>query len=169
MKTIKNNRLSTLCASIAFLLGSSALAGTATANMSVSATVSNSCTISTTALAFGAFSPTSGQPGNGTSSVSVTCTQDAPLSIMLGEGSYADAASSPDAPLRRMNFGTSYLNYELYQDAALTTLWGDSSNSGKGSIGTGSAENHTVYAKIPSGQNVPAGAYADTLLATVSF
>ncbi|MFM6073490.1 MAG: spore coat protein U domain-containing protein, partial [Dolichospermum sp.] len=35
--------------------------------------------------------------------------------------------------------------------------------------GTGNASNITVYGRIGRGQNVPAGSYTDTVVATVTF
>ncbi len=66
---------------------------------------------------------------------------------------------------------TDYLSYELYQDTGRTTVWG---NSGTALFSAGSAPSKaprtfTVYGRIPAAQDVPAGAYADTVIATVNF
>lgn len=169
MKPVKHLHLSTLGAAVSCLIGSSALAGSATSNMNVSANVSNSCSISASPLTLGAYDPSSTGDATGSSSISITCTKDAPVSIMLGEGSNADTGSTQDAPLRRMSNGTDFLSYALFQDAGFTTGWGDTAVSGKSSTGLGSPETHSVYLKIAAAQNVSAGAYSDTVVATVSF
>lgn len=169
MKPVKNLRLSTLCAIASCFLGSAAMADSATSSMNVSANVSNSCSISANPLAIGAYNPSSPGDATGTGSLSITCTKDAPVSIMLGEGQHSDAGSTQDSPLRRMSNGTDLLSYALFQDEAFTTGWGDSAASGKSSIGLGAPESHSVYLKIAAGQNVSAGSYADTVVATVSF
>jgi spore coat protein U-like protein len=169
MKTIKNlNAL--FIASLTFFAGTTAMAGSSTASMEVSAAVVNSCSINADPLAFASYDSASPSATSGTGTVRVRCTLGAPVIIMLGEGSNAEAGSSAELPLRRLNAGgADFLSYGLYQDAAMTQSWGDSEASGKGSLGQGIEESHSVYAKIPQGQNVPAGSYTDSVLATVSF
>src|SRR5512143_902396 len=58
--------------------GTPVSAATATANLGVSATVTNNCTISTTALAFGSYDPVVANAStnlDGTGAVSVACTK----------------------------------------------------------------------------------------------
>src|ERR1019366_4623482 len=58
-----------------------------TANLSLSATVINNCTISTTPVAFGNYDPLSGSVTQATGTVVVTCTKSAPgTTITLGNG-----------------------------------------------------------------------------------
>lgn len=64
---------------------------------------------------------------------------------------------------------TNHLSYSLFSDTERTTVWGDGATVDVGSAGTGSAVDHTVYGRVASGQNVPAGSYADTVVATVTF
>ena len=70
-----------------------ALADTATANLAVTASVSKSCTISTTALAFGAYDPIGANATaalNGSGAVSVACSKNSTgLTIGLGNGANA--------------------------------------------------------------------------------
>ena len=147
----------------------SASAATATANLGVSATVTNNCTISTAALAFGSYDPVVTHAStdlDGTGTVTVACTKGASSTVGLGLGSNASGST------RRMTDGSSnYLTYELYSDSGRTTVWG---NSGAGLYSPGvapskAARNFTVYGRVTSNQDVPAGSYADTVLATVNF
>jgi len=149
--------------------GATASAATATANLGVSATVTNNCTISTGAVAFGSYDPVVAHAStnlDGTGTVTVACTKGATSSIGLGLGSNASGST------RRMSDGgTNYLDYELYQDNGRTTVWG---NAGAGLYNTGAApsktaRNFTVYGRVTSNQDVPAGTYNDTVVATVNF
>ncbi|MBK1986620.1 spore coat protein U domain-containing protein [Sphaerospermopsis aphanizomenoides BCCUSP55] len=150
-----------------------AMAGTSTANLSASASVTANCTISTSALSFGAYDPLSGNassPLDGTGAVTITCTNGASAVIMLGQGSNADTGSTDAAPLRRLkDAGTNYLSYSLYKDAGHATVWGNTAGSGLSQTGNGTAQTNTIYGRVTSGQNVSAGSYTDTVTATVSF
>jgi spore coat protein U-like protein len=144
-------------------------AGSASAALNVSATVANNCTISTVALAFGAYDPvTTNAAANldSTATVTVACTKGATSTIGMNLGSNASGST------RRMTDGaTNYLTYELYQDSGRTTVWG---NSGTGlftpaAAPSKAARNFTVYGRVASNQDVPAGTYTDTITATVNF
>ena len=149
--------------------GQTASAATATANLGVSATVTNNCTISTAALAFGAYDPVAAHASSdldGTGTVIVACTKGAVATVGLGLGSNASGST------RRMTNGASeYLTYELYQDAGRATVWG---NAGAGLYSPGAApskaaRNFTVFGRVASNQDVAAGSYSDTVVATVNF
>jgi len=148
---------------------SSASAATATANLTVSASVTNNCTISTAALAFGAYDPVVANAStnlDGIGTVTVACTKGASATIGLGLGSNASGST------RRMTDGSSnFLTYEMYQDSGRTTIWG---NAGAGLLSpvaapSKAARNFTVYGRVTSNQDVPAGNYNDTVVATVNF
>jgi spore coat protein U domain-containing protein, fimbrial subunit CupE1/2/3/6 len=148
-------------------------AATNTANLSVTASVTANCTIATTPVAFGAYDPITTNAStalNGSGSVSITCTSGASATVTLGQGSNANAGSTDTAPLRRMSDGgTNFLSYSLYQDTGRTTAWGNTGPTGVASTGTGAVASLTVYGAVSGGQNVPAGSYTDTVVATVTF
>ncbi|HEX4338375.1 MAG TPA: spore coat U domain-containing protein [Polyangiaceae bacterium] len=152
---------------------SSADAGTNTANLSVTATVSANCSISTTALAFGAYDPVTANassPLDGTGGVSVNCTSGSAATVTLGQGSNANTGSTDIIPLRRMaDASTHRLSYFLFSDSGRTTVWGNTIATGVAQTGTGSVVALTVYGRVTAGQNVAAGSYADTVVATVTF
>lgn len=154
------------------LIAGQANAGTATANLSVTATVSASCSISTTPLAFGAYDPVGAHaatPLDATGGVVVTCTNGASTTVTLGQGSNANSGSSDAAPLRRMVSGGNFLSYALYQNAGHTTIWGNTAGTGVGHTGSGTQTTVPVYGRVAAGQNVASGSYADTVVATVTF
>jgi spore coat protein U-like protein len=154
---------------------SAILAGTEQADLPVSASVAANCTISTSAVAFGAYDPTvanASTPLDQDGSVTVTCTSGASTTITLGEGDNADTGSTPAAPVRRMSDGAGtphYLAYSLYQDSGRTTVWGDTAGTGVPHTGDGTATTVNVYGRVGAGQNVPTGSYSDTVVATVTF
>ncbi|MDB9453449.1 spore coat U domain-containing protein [Dolichospermum circinale] len=163
-----------LASAIFIAVGSAApaMAGTATSNLTVSSSVPNNCTISTASIDFGNYDPVDANTSTSataTGTVTVTCTSGASANIKLSQGSNADPDSTDPIPMRRLANGSNYLSYGLYQDSNLTTLWGNTAGTGASHTGTGSASNVTVYGVISPGQNVPAGSYADTVVAEVSF
>ena len=73
-----------------------------------------------------------------------------------------------------MASGSNTLNYNLYRDAARTTIWGD------GSGGTSffqvsvlpllpTSGTVTVYGRIPALQDAHTGSYSDSIVATITF
>jgi len=145
-----------------------AAATTATANLGVTATVTNNCTISTAALAFGSYDPVVANAStnlDGTGTVSVACTKGTSATVGLGLGANASGST------RRMTDGSgNYLTYELYQDAGHVTVW----NTGAGLLSPAAApskatRNFTVYGQVASNQDVTAGSYSDTVVASVNF
>lgn len=158
--------------SILSLVSATATAGTATSNLSVTASVAANCLITTSPVAFGSYDPVGTHAStvlDGTGSVTVTCTKDAPTTITLGQGSNADEGSSDAAPIRRLASGGNYLVYSLYQDIERQQEWGNTGERGVPHLGTGTAVELTIYGTIFPGQNVPSGEYSDVVVATVTF
>lgn len=149
-------------------LAPAASAATATASLTVSATVTKNCTVSTSALAFGSYDPVVANASanlDGTGTVTVACTRGATASIAVGSGSSATGGT------RRMTDGAgNYLVYELYSDSGRSTVW----NTGAGALEltpapSRAARDFTVYGRVAGNQDVPAGTYGDTVVATVNF
>lgn len=152
-------------------LAPAAFAGTDTDNLEVTASVQNSCVITGGTLAFGVYDTVTGAQLDASTSISVECTTGATATIMLGQGANADTGSTDDAPLRRLNDGgTNYLSYQLYSAANRGTVWGNTAGTGvEYTAASADAFAETVYGRIAGGQDVPAGSYSDTVIATVSF
>lgn len=146
-------------------------AGTATSNLGVSATVSSTCSITAGSLAFGAYDPVAGTQIDGTATISVSCTRGATATVTLGQGANANAGSTDTVPLRRMkDSGTNRLSYSLFSESTRTTTWGNTAPTGLGyTASSSSATALTVFGRITSAQDVPAGSYTDTVLATITF
>ena len=75
-----------------------------------------------------------------------------------------------DRPRRKLTSGGNTVNYALYSDAAHTTIWGNTvSTDTVAGTGAGSAQNFTVYGRVPP-QAAPApGNYSDTITVTVMY
>lgn len=182
---MKNLKIATLLAAAAFVVGfaTEASAQTATSNLNVSATVNQTCTITTGAVAFGTYDPVgtnASSPLTGAGSLSVTCTNGSTgVTLTLGNGgNYASNGNQ-----RGMGpISGSYLSYELYQPTAttpsaacgaLTQRWGTTgaeifTPSGV-TWAAATPQTFNVCGNVPAGQNVPAGSYTDIVTATVNF
>lgn len=166
---IRNNVLrAAVGASLATLSVATAQAATTSTNLSVTATVTPNCSVSSNPVAFGNVDVLAGADFDANGAVTITCTNGTSWSAAadLGTGAGATFAS------RKMTSGGNLLNYSLYTDAARTTVWGDGSGgtSTVSNSGTGVAQNFTVYGRVPLGQTTAqTGAYSDTVLVTITY
>ena len=145
-----------------------------TANLSVTSNISANCTITTGAVAFGAYDPVvanASSPLTAQGSITTTCTTGASPVITLGQGLHTGGGSSDAAPVRQMQDGSSdNMGYGLYQDNAYAHVWGNTTATAPAIVtGTGLPQTVPVYGRVPAGQNLPSGSYADTVVATVTF
>ena len=146
-------------------------AATTTGNLGVGTTVTggNSATITTQSVTFPSYNPVNTLATDGAGVVSVAATSGLPYTIGLGGG------LSALPPQRRLQSGMNLLNYNLYLDSARSTVWGEGSAGFPGAtkpgtgVGAASPTSHSVYGRIPPGQNVPPGSYSDTVVVTVTF
>jgi spore coat protein U-like protein len=155
-------------AALLVLIPAPALAGTASGSLGVSATVTASCSVSTTPVAFGNVDILAGSAIDNSGALSVTCTNGTNWTATAGLGN----GSGANFTTRRMTAGSDLLDYNLYTSAARVTVWGDGTSS-TGTLtgtGTGSAQNVAVYGRIAASQTTAAiGDYADTVAVTISY
>jgi spore coat protein U-like protein len=120
------------------------------------------CTVSAQSVAFGSYDVFSAQPLDGAGNVSVNCSPSASYTVTLsaGGGSYSQ---------RQMSSANDVLNYNLYTNASRSIVWGDGSAGTSTVGGSGESANHTVYGRVPAGQNRKVGSYGDTIIVTVTF
>ena len=135
----------------------------------------DSCSVSATTLAFGAYDTINALPG--TATITVTCTHtnnpavrfDYVVALSSGPGSYAS---------RQMTGTGDTLTYNLYTTAAMTTVFGDGSAGTAtlagsfvvgGGAGRSGSDGQTVYGRIGAAQNVLPGAYATASPITVTI
>ena len=122
------------------------------------------CSISPTSVNFGSYTGSTVSPGG--SPLQATCTNGSTYQILLDAGQGSGATPT----VRKMTSGSSTLTYRLYQNAAHTTNWGNSSGTGYvQSTGTGSAQTFYVYPQLTANQLVPPGTYSDTISVTTNY
>lgn len=132
----------------------------------VQATVVNNCTISASALDFGAGSVLSGTT-RAQGSLSVQCVNNNAYQIRLNGGSVAGDVAGRQ--MKRVG-GSERLNYQL--SASLDgPVWGD--GSGATAVVTGMGNGQVlalpVYGRVPAQTSPSPGTYADTITATIVF
>jgi len=131
--------------------------------ITVRATVAVSCTISANILAFGTYT---GAQKDASAIVAVICTNTTPYYVNLGNGLLPDGSFYP----RMKGPGADLLSYRLYQNAGRTTEWRNTYHlDGQAGTGNGVSQPLTVYGRIFAGQLVRPGAYADTVIATITY
>ena len=159
------------------LLSALALLATATTLVPLAASAAVTCSVSATGPAFGVYNPLNATPTYANSTVQVSCTllSGGATAVTL-VSSYSTGASGSYA-LRTMLSGASTLGYNLFYDAAYTQIRGN----GTGGSQTGGATlnltpatptqtaSGTIYGRIPAGQDVAAGSYADTIVVTITY
>jgi spore coat protein U-like protein len=128
-----------------------------------------SCSFNTvTGVSFGTYDVFAAAPTPSAGNLAYTCTGGATVTIALSKG------SAPSfVPRWLLGPPAFHLQYNLYLDAGLSTIWGDGTGV-TGLYGPSSpADNATVmvpiFGSIPAGQDVPVGSYSDTITATITF
>jgi spore coat protein U-like protein len=136
-----------------------------------------SCVASSTSTAFGIYNQLSATPTYANGNVQVTCTLLSGGATTVNLVSSYSAGSSGSYATRTMLSGVNMLNYNLYFDAAYTSIRGN----GTGGSATGGATLNltpanpsgtatgTIYGRIPAGQDVAAGTYSDTIVVTITY
>jgi len=128
----------------------------------------NSCTISTTSVAFGSYDVFSGADVNTTGTVTINCgsaVRDLTVTLSKGQsGTYSN---------RTLVKGAETLAYNLFRDAACTSVWGDGTAGTQTYFNADPPNNTnvvlTIYGRITALQDVSAGAYSDTITATINW
>ena len=133
------------------------------------------CAASATGVAFGNYSPLQTTATTSTGTVVVSCSATGAggtVTLLFDLSAGMSGSYSP----RKMFSGTHTLTYNLYLNTAHTQIWGDGTG-GTAAISTtltvtprrAAQARQTVYGMIPSGQDVAAGSYSDTIVVTVSY
>ena len=138
------------------------------------------CSVEATGVNFGVYDGFLATPDDSAGTITVTCvyvppgTTNVSYSVVLSPGINATSATS-----RQMASGTSRLNYNVFQDAARSAVWGNGFSgtvlaSGSMTVGPGVGNGtrtatHTVYGRIPGLQDALPGNYLDTLVLSLSY
>lgn len=142
----------------------------------VSATVSESCVISSTPLNFGAYDPTiNNNRLRAQSLISVKCTNGgASKRVALGEGKNPASGSTCASPLRRMiSSQGDFLAYQIYVNASENIPWGHCVNNSMVLIPPSTSslvsQDIPVFGAVSANQDAQKGNYTDTLNIRISF
>jgi spore coat protein U-like protein len=129
------------------------------------------CRVTATGLNFGAYDVFSVGSLDTTGSVTVTCDRSTRTDITISIGASPTSGGFNPRQMPRTS-GTDRLNYNLYTSSSMSTVWGN------GSAGTSTVlltrvrrrrpATATIYGRIPAGQNVSVGSYAETLTVTIT-
>ena len=135
---------------------------TDSADMEVTATIEDSCTITAGSMAFGLVDLTTGTDHDTSATITLSCTNGAGYSVAMGNGNnYASGSHN-------LSDGTDVIPYDIYSDSARVSVW-EGATEVTGTAGADDVE-LVAYGRIPStAGNVPAGDYSDTVSVTVTF
>lgn len=169
---LKRTLFALLVAALAFT--KPVMGASASATMTVTATVISTCTINSGNLSFGnydAIGTNATAPLNGTAAITATCTQGASATVDIDQG--LNSSGSGNSMQRRMKgTGTNYLTYNIYQDSAHSKAWGTKTSGTAATItGTGGTTPValTAYGSVPGAQNVATGTYTDSVAVTINY
>lgn len=131
------------------------------ATFDVTAEVIGVCEITAgNTLAFGNYNPVTGTQVDGSTTVSVTCSNGT-----TGTEVGLDYTGNMN------DGGLNNLTYGLFQDAGHATAWGDTVGNDRQVVtADGTAQSMTVYGRIDANQSTAmVGSYTETVTATVYF
>src|ERR1044072_7509306 len=143
------------------------VAATAGSSFPVNATISSTCTLSSTAMNFGEVGTAGAATSqtDSTSSITVTCTTGGAYSVALDGGLHSVAAQ------RNIQSGSNTLAYDLYKDPARGTVWTDVAAPVTGTRTAGPPV-ITVPGRIAAGLPFAASngtPFTDTVLVTLTY
>ena len=132
------------------------------------------CVVAASGVLFGNYPAGTTADDNSTGTVTLTCTNLLPTQSFSWTIALA-AGSSGNETARSMANGSARLGYQLYTNAAHTSVWGDGMAgtvviSGSSTSGVGPfVQSYTVYGDASAMQQPTSGAYADSITVTATF
>jgi spore coat protein U-like protein len=167
MKRMLGAVLALLAMSVVLAGGANAQS-TAPQDLGVSITITDECTVSNIQnVAFGSHGNLASAV-TATGSVDVYCTTDLPYQISLDAG---DGAGATTAIRYMTGPDSATLSYGLFRDDEHTLIWGedDGEDYTTTGTGTGTAQTHTIYGRVPAQTTPAAGEYSDTVAVVVHY
>ena len=143
-------------------------AASQTANFQVAATVTASCVVTASNIAFGSITPAANGEATATGTITSTCSKSVPFTLKISAGSSNDAAARTMAGTDVTN--TDKLAYMLFTGTG--NLWGDGVAAGTTYVsltGTGEAQTSTVYGALSLNQYLKPDTYTDNLTVTLEY
>ena len=142
--------------------------------LNVKAKLGNACVVSAGPnLIFGsAGGVAAGTPTvSGSDTIAVTCPNKTPYNVGLLP---SDGDTGGMGIMKGTGGNTDTVQYQLYQDPALSTTWGNTATrtfagNGRHGTGNGTAQPLTVYAQTTSSTDVTPDRYADTVQINVNY
>jgi len=157
-------------------IGIPAGATTKTANDNLTMKIANACVANNATVSFPQYLPNSPTAvtaaGNG---ASIACNVNDSWSIKASTGgnpTHASGTCGAATCTRAMADGAGhYIGYELFIGACCsgTTVWGTTAGHLITGTGDGTAQAIAFWGMVAASQNVPAGTYTDTVVATYTF
>lgn len=131
-----------------------------------------SCSASASGISFGSYDPSASGPNDTSGTVTLNCT--GVVSLMGTIDIAASPGTSGDATARQLAQGADRLNYNLYTDSSRTSIWGTGANGTSTVTATLNglllfSQSVTVYGRIPAHQWARTGAYADSVIVTITY
>jgi spore coat protein U-like protein len=117
--------------------------------------------LSATPVAFGTYDVFATSDLTGTGTISYSCPP--PLFPVVS----LSASSNGAYQHRQMTLGANTLDYELYSDAAMTTVWGVGADTH--AVPQGNNNTVSVFGKLFQQQDAAIGGYSDTITVTFNF
>jgi len=118
--------------------------------------------ISVTPLAFGSYDVYGPSPLDSAGTISYSCPPPTIPSVTIDQG----LAFGNGRRRMALGIGSDFLEYEVYVDAARTTVW-PSANAV--TVPAGNAISVPFYGRVFPQQDVSVGTYTDTLVVTFNF
>lgn len=144
------------------LAAAGAAAATRDGQFNVSASVQSGCALSGAVFNFGQY--TSGQAASldavGTINYA-DCSGNVTLEL--------DGGLSGDVNARQLRAGSRRLGYQVYREAARSSVWGRGANARIVRFATSQSGRIEVFGRIPGGIVVEPGSYTDTIGVTLTF
>ncbi len=135
------------------------------------------CTLATTAPAFGIYDPSNATADTANGSVLATCTWTGGGATTVNIVASYSAGNSGSFPNRYMLAGTERLNYNIYFESTFSVVRGNGTagtQTGQATLTVSSGSRTatatgTLFGRIPAGQNVAPGNYRDTIIVTMTY
>lgn len=137
------------------------------------------CSITTSGVAFGTYDPSMATPNDSTGTLTVLCTYVSGNASRVDYTVALSTGSSGSHVQRVLRAGVATLNYNLFDSATYTRVWGNGLGgtglaSGSLTVGPGVGNgvreaSHPIYGRIPAQQSPAIGDYSDTIVVTLTF
>lgn len=128
------------------------------------------CTVTTTGINFGNYDVFNTVALNSTGTITVGCDEAPPPKVTVSIGASLNSGGYIPRKMKHTSLADT-LSYNLYLDAAGTSIWGDGTNGTSTVLFTNVTKNKlrtvTIYGIIPPSQNVTIGSYGDLVTVTI--